>query len=53
VTTEVEQRAIYYAWRSLMKGESHITAVDPSAMPTAEAARQLATKMSGQSAVEL
>ncbi|MGE0057100.1 MAG: Rieske 2Fe-2S domain-containing protein [Dehalococcoidia bacterium] len=52
VTTEVEQRAIYYAYRSLMKGESHITAVDPAAMPTAQAARQVATKMSGQTVTE-
>jgi phenylpropionate dioxygenase-like ring-hydroxylating dioxygenase large terminal subunit len=45
VTTEVEQRAIYYAWASLMKGESHVVNVDPAAEPTAVAARDAATTM--------
>jgi phenylpropionate dioxygenase-like ring-hydroxylating dioxygenase large terminal subunit len=28
VSTEVEQRAIYYAWTALMKGQSHVVAGD-------------------------
>jgi phenylpropionate dioxygenase-like ring-hydroxylating dioxygenase large terminal subunit len=30
VSTEVEQRAIYYAWSALMKGESHVTIPGPA-----------------------
>ena len=30
VSTEVEQRAIYYAWAALMKGESHVINIDPA-----------------------
>jgi hypothetical protein len=45
VTTEVEQRAIYYAWAALMKGESHVVNVEPAASPTAVAAREAATTL--------
>ena len=45
VSTEVEQRAIYYAWAALMKGESHVVNVDPVASPTAVAAREAATTL--------
>jgi len=45
VTTEVEQRAIYYAWAALMKGESHIIATDAQT-PTLEAANEAAVTMS-------
>jgi hypothetical protein len=34
VNTEVEQRANYYAWAALMKGDSHITATDPQTTET-------------------
>jgi hypothetical protein len=38
-SSEVEQRAIYYAWTALMKGESHVTITDAdSGIPTAQAA---------------
>jgi phenylpropionate dioxygenase-like ring-hydroxylating dioxygenase large terminal subunit len=45
VTTEVEQRAIYYAWAALMKGESHVVNIEPAASPTAVAAREAATTL--------
>jgi phenylpropionate dioxygenase-like ring-hydroxylating dioxygenase large terminal subunit len=34
VNTEVEQRANYYAWAALMKGDSHITVTDPQTTQT-------------------
>jgi hypothetical protein len=41
VNSEVEQRANYYAWSALMKGESHIVATDPAGgETTAQAALQ-------------
>jgi hypothetical protein len=40
---EVEQRAIYYAWSALMKGESHVVNIDP----VGEATQQAALKAGG------
>ena len=37
-SSEVEQRAIYYAWKALMKGESNVINTDPVGEPTAMAA---------------
>ena len=47
-STEVEQRAIYYAWSALMKGESHVINTDPvSGTATQQAALAAANRLGG------
>jgi nitrite reductase/ring-hydroxylating ferredoxin subunit len=47
-STEVEQRAIYYAWSALMKGESHVINTEPvSGTATQQAALAAANRLGG------
>jgi phenylpropionate dioxygenase-like ring-hydroxylating dioxygenase large terminal subunit len=47
-STEVEQRAIYYAWAALMKGESHVINTGPvSGTATQQAALSVANRLGG------
>ena len=47
-STEVEQRANYYAWAALMKGDSHVINKDPvSGTATQQAALSVANRLGG------